>query len=110
MIIAIKAIVGGTLVVVFAVIGHVVKPKLFAGLFSAAPSIALASLAVTVLDQGIAHARTEAVGMIFGAAGFVAFALCVRPLLGRYHAVIATSVSTAAWFIVAGGLYLIVFA
>jgi hypothetical protein len=48
----IKALFGGCLVVAFALLGHVLRPKWFAGLFAAAPSVAIASLVVTVLDKG----------------------------------------------------------
>jgi hypothetical protein len=40
----VRFIVGGFLVSLFAIIGDVVRPKSFAGLFGAAPSIALATL------------------------------------------------------------------
>jgi hypothetical protein len=35
----------------FAVVGEVASPKAFAGLFSAAPSVALASLAITTATK-----------------------------------------------------------
>ena len=56
-VIAIKALLGGSMVTAFAVIGHVLRPKWFAGLFAAAPSVAVASLAVTVIDKGHRYAR-----------------------------------------------------
>lgn len=105
---AAKALLGGTLVSVFAVLGHVLRPKWFAGLFGAAPSVAIASLSLTVLDKGNHVAAIAAGGMCFGAAGFVAFGICVRPLLGRYHALAATSVSCVIWILVAVGAYLVV--
>jgi hypothetical protein len=40
----IRFLVGGAVVSVFAVIGDLLKPKSFAGLFGAAPSVALATL------------------------------------------------------------------
>jgi hypothetical protein len=39
-----RFLIGGTIVSVFALIGDVLKPKGFAGLFGAAPSVALATL------------------------------------------------------------------
>lgn len=92
--------------VAFAVLGHGLRPKWFAGLFSAAPSVALASLLVTVVDKGHHDASVSALGMVFGAAGFVAFALTVRPLLARLHAVAASAVAVAVWLVVAVGSYL----
>lgn len=105
---AAKGVMGGTLVCVFAVLGHVLRPKWFAGLFGAAPSVAIASLTLTVIDKGNHAASVAGAGMCFGAAGFVVFGACVRPLLGRYHAVVATSVSCLAWILVAVGSYLLV--
>ena len=46
--ILIRFLVGGAVVSVFALIGDLVKPKSFAGLFGAAPSVALATLGLTV--------------------------------------------------------------
>ena len=43
--ILIRFIIGGMIVSAFAIIGDVLKPKTFAGLFGAAPSVALATLA-----------------------------------------------------------------
>jgi hypothetical protein len=40
----VRAVSGGILVSAFAVLGDVLKPKRFAGLFAAAPSVALATL------------------------------------------------------------------
>ena len=37
-----RFVIGGVVVSVFALIGDVIKPKSFAGLFGAAPSVALA--------------------------------------------------------------------
>lgn len=103
------AIAGGALVVVFALVGTVLKPKRLAGLFSAAPSIALAGLIVTVVATGDQKASHAALGMMFGAAGFVAFSLSARPLLSRLSAVVASSVACCAWTVVAVGSYLLVF-
>lgn len=105
---AAKGVMGGLLVSAFAVVGHVLRPKWFAGLFGAAPSVALASLFLTVVDKGNHVAGIAGAGMCFGVAGFVVFSACARPLLGRYHAVVATSVSCLAWAVVAVGAYILV--
>lgn len=108
MVIAIKAFFGGTMVVLFAVVGHVLRPKWFAGLFGAAPSVAIASLGVTVIDKGHHDASLAAYGMLFGVAGFVAFSGSVRPLLARTNAAVASSLSCFVWALVAVGSYLLV--
>ncbi len=104
-VLAVKGLVGGTLVTAFAVLGHMLRPKWFAGLFGAAPSVAIGSIALTVLSKGHHAASLAGGGMCFGAAGFVVFSACVRPLLGRYHAVVATSASCLVWIAVAVGAY-----
>ncbi len=107
-VVVIKALLGGTLVAAFSVVGHILRPKWFAGLFGAAPSVAIASLAVTVLDKGHHDASRAGYTMALGAAGFVVFSICVRPLLARCHAVVATSISLSAWVLVAVGSYFLV--
>lgn len=68
-----RVIIGGTVVSTFALLGDVLKPKSFAGLFGAAPSVALATLALTIHKQGASYAAIEGRSMILGA---VAFFLC----------------------------------
>ena len=51
-----RFIIGGAIVSAFAIIGDVLKPKSFAGLFGAAPSVALATLAMTVVSDGSSYA------------------------------------------------------
>jgi uncharacterized protein DUF3147 len=46
--ILIRFLIGGVSVSLFAIIGDLFKPKSFAGLFGAAPSVALATLALTI--------------------------------------------------------------
>jgi hypothetical protein len=105
----VQALAGGVLVVAFALVGAVVRPKRFAGLFSAAPSIAIAGLVVTVVAVGDRPAARAAAGMLFGAAGFVAFSVLVRRLLARMSAVTASVFGCGAWILVAVGGYLVAF-
>lgn len=78
-VVLIKALFGGLLVTLFALVGHVLRTTWFAGLFGAAPSVAIVSLAVRVLDKGNHHASLAAHGMVFGAAGVVAFRIKTTP-------------------------------
>ncbi len=105
-VVCIKAAAGGTLVVLFALIGEVLRPKWLAGLFSAAPSVAIASLTTTVVSKGDSKASMAALGMVFGAAGFVAFAGCVRPLLDHCRAAAASAIAVFVWAAVAAAGYL----
>lgn len=105
----VQALAGGTLVVAFALLGHALEPKRLAGIFSAAPSIAIAGLVVTVVALGDGPASRAALGMLFGAAGFVAFSVIVRPLVVRMGAVAASLLGCCGWILVAVGGYELAF-
>ena len=70
----IRFLIGGTVVSLFAMIGDAVRPKSFAGIFGAAPSIALATLVLTAHSEGFWYAATEARSMIIGAVAFIIYA------------------------------------
>ena len=72
----VRFLIGGTLVSAFALVGDILRPKSFAGLFGAAPSIALATLGLTIVAQGREYAAIEARSMIAGSIGI--FHLCLR--------------------------------
>ena len=82
--ILIRFLVGGAVVSVFAIIGDLLKPKSFAGLFGAAPSVALATVGLTVATEGASYAATEARSMMAGAIAFTAYASCVSWVIMRY--------------------------
>ena len=72
-----RFVIGGMVVSAFAALGDVLKPKSFAGLFGAAPSIALATLGLTIAANGKMYAVMEARSMIAGALVFFLYAwLC----------------------------------
>jgi len=104
--IGLKALVGGLAVVAFSLIGQAGHPKRFAGLFSAAPSVALASLATTIIARGSGAAVPYAQGMLIGCAGMLAYCLVSLYLIERLHAMVGSILAWLAWFAVAGGLYL----
>ena len=99
-----KGLAGGTLVVAFALLSESLSPKRFAGLFSAAPAVALAGLVIVVLDKGSHDAHENAVGMIAGSAGMIAYAACVIPLLRRARASRAAVVAIAGWVSIAAAV------
>lgn len=102
----IRFLVGGAVVSFFAVLAEIFRPKSFAGLFGAAPSIALATIGVTILHNGRLYAAVEARSMIFGAAGFFCYACACSWLLMRYKlpAMAVTMLLLPLWF---GGSYAI---
>jgi urea transporter len=99
----IRFLVGGLAVSAFAVLGDVFRPKSFAGLFGAAPSVALATLAIAFLNQGPAYAALEGRSMMIGSLALCLYSLVVCQLLKRYEvpALIATLVSLIAWTLAA---------
>ena len=105
--IIIRFVVGGVVVSTFALIGDLLKPKSFAGLFGAAPSVALATLGLTVATEGAAYAAIEARSMIAGAIAFFTYASLVSWVLMRYKpkALWVTICSIPAWFVSAFGLW-----
>ena len=62
----IRFLAGGIAVSLFSVMGDVLRPKSFAGLWGAAPSIALVTLALTIFAKGLDDATMEARSMMFG--------------------------------------------
>ena len=100
---AIRFAAGGALVALFAVMGDIFTPKSFAGLFAAAPSVALATMVLTVQKHGRAYASTEARSMIIGAIAFAAYASTVSWLLhrGRRSPTVLAVAALALWAAVA---------
>jgi Protein of unknown function (DUF3147) len=108
---AIRFAVGGLLVCVFAAIGDVLRPKSFAGIFCAAPSVALATLSLIIAAKGKLYASVEARSMIIGAFALLIYScVCVR-LMGKYriHAFRATVAALCVWLVCAVGIWAAVF-
>ncbi len=97
-----RFLIGGAFVSFFAVVSEIFRPKSFAGLFGAAPSVALATLALTISQKGKAYAAIEAHFMIFGALAFCCYAMAACWILRRYkpHALTATLALMPIWFAV----------
>jgi hypothetical protein len=98
---------GGAIVSLFAVVGDGFKPKTFAGLFSAAPSVALASLAIAFARDGASHASREGRSMLVGAIALFAYSLAAGPLVARRGLPVALGAALlwCAWLAVALGLW-----
>jgi uncharacterized membrane protein (GlpM family) len=105
--IVIRFAVGGVVLSTFALLGDLLKPKSFAGLFGAAPSVALATLGLTVASQGTSYSATEARSMMLGAVAFGVYAFFVCWVMMRYKlsAAVVTSCSIPGWLGVALGLW-----
>lgn len=105
----IRFVIGGLFVTAFAMIGDVLRPKSFAGLFGAAPSVALATLSLTIIKQGSGYAATEARSMTLGAVAFFAYAFVSSWALRRFRkGTLATTICCMPiWFLVAFPLCLL---
>jgi hypothetical protein len=106
----IRFLVGGVVVSLFSALGDVLRPKSFAGLFGAAPSIALATVALTIEQSGKSYAAIEGRSMILGAIAFFVYALNVSWVLKRYRpsALTAAVALMPIWFAVSFGLWFLV--
>ena len=104
-----RIIIGGCVVSSFATLGLLFKPKTFAGLFGAAPSVALATLGLSVSANGRVFAATEARSMMAGAVAFFAYVSMVTWLTGRENRNIlaVTSSGILLWLSSAFGLWYI---
>jgi hypothetical protein len=106
-VLGIKALNGGTFVVGFALVGEMLAPKRFAGLFSAAPSVALANLIVVVAAKGHLDAVANTRGMVVGAFAFGLSCLVGAGLVRRLRAVRASLVIMGMWLALAVPGYLV---
>ena len=78
-----RFVLGGLVVSVFALIGDLVKPKSYAGIFSAAPSIALGTLGLAIVTHGGAYAAIEGRSMVTGGLALYVYSQVVSLLLFR---------------------------
>ncbi|UWU77865.1 DUF3147 family protein [Bradyrhizobium huanghuaihaiense] len=101
----IRFLAGGVVVSAFAMLGDLLRPKSFAGLFGAAPSVALATLGIAVHQHGAAYSVLQTQAMIAGAIALAIYSVVVYQILARarLRALPATSLSLVVWLIVAFG-------
>ena len=101
-----RFLAGGIAVSALAALGDTLRPKSFAGLFGAAPSIAVATLLITLSQKGAPFAAVEGRSMILGAFALAAYSWVVCVLLKKF--LLSTRAATMAalviWFVVAFGV------
>ena len=104
-----RFLIGGIVVSAFAMLGDILRPKSFAGLFGAAPSVALATLGIALVQHDAHYAALQGQSMIWGAIALFAYSIVVCQLLMRLHwnALAASLAALIAWFAVALGLQLV---
>jgi hypothetical protein len=101
---AVKAVNGGLFVAAFALVAEVAEPKRFAGLFSAAPSIALANLIVIAVAMSTNDAQQQSTGMIVGAIALVGACAVGLHLIGRWRALRGSLGVCGVWLALTLGL------
>jgi hypothetical protein len=90
-----RFLIGGALVSLFALAGDLFEPKTFGGLFGAAPSVALATLALSVHGHGACYGALEARSMVIGALALFVCASAISWSLHRWR-------TRTAWTVFAG--------
>ena len=101
-----RFLAGGIAVSAFAALGDTLRPKSFAGLFGAAPAVALATLLITLSHKGAAFAAMEGRSMIVGAFALAAYSCVVCILLKKFllSSWTATMAALVVWFVAALGV------
>jgi hypothetical protein len=102
----VRFLVGGLVISTFAMLGDILRPKSFAGLFAAAPSVALATLGIAVYIHGTAYAAVQSHAMMAGALALATYSVVACHVLvrSRLRAAPATLLSLVVWLVVAFGL------
>ncbi len=104
----VRFLVGGLVVSIFAVIGDLLCPKSFAGLFGAAPSVALATLALTYLMKPAEYVALEGRSMMAGAVAFTGYGLTTLLIMRRqWPALLSAIVAWVAWLAIAFALWMV---
>jgi hypothetical protein len=105
--IILRFLIGGVVVSVFAILGDMVKPESLGGVFAAAPTIAFATLLLTLHKYGAAYIAIEARSMVGGATAFFVYACCVSFTLVRLRpkSLTAALAFMPVWFVTAAALW-----
>jgi hypothetical protein len=105
--ILLRFFIGGLSVSTFALLGNIFTPKSFAGLFGAAPSVALATLALSVVVEGRNNAAVQSISMMAGAIALFCYASAVSwIMMHRPHRTIWVTILTLpVWIAISFGLW-----
>jgi hypothetical protein len=104
LLIFVKALNGGLFVALFAVLGEMLEPKRFAGIFGASPAVALANLLILALVKGDIPARESATGMIAGAIALAVACAAAIPAVRRWGAVKGSALLWGVWMAVSAAV------
>lgn len=103
-----KTLLGGVLVLVFAALSETLKPKRFAGILAAAPSVAIAGIAVGAASKGPADQAHAAQTMIAGAVALAVYAAVAIVTLRKFGPLKGAAVAGLAWIVTALALFPVV--
>jgi len=103
-----KTLCGGALVLTFAALSEALKPKRFAGILAAAPSVAIAGLVVGSLAKGPLEQASAARTMAAGAVALTVCAAVLVPAGRRWKVGRASTLACVVWIAVALALYPVV--
>lgn len=104
-----RFLLGGAIVAAFAALGEIFRPKTFAGIFGAAPSVAIATLALTFGKEGPTYAALEGRSMLLGCAGLFVYsaALVLVTKKAKIPVWLGAGAAWVTWFAVAMVLLLV---
>jgi len=102
-----RFVLGGVIVSLFSLLGDLFQPKSFSGLFSAAPSVALATLGLTVLTHESHYTSLEGRSMLVGAIALCVYSQLVSRLIIRrpWPSLAVASWAILLWFGTAFGIW-----
>jgi hypothetical protein len=92
----IRFVLGGAIVSAFAAIAELFEPKTFSGLFGAAPSVAIATLALTYGKLGPSATATSARWMLAGTIALFVYVTCCIWMC-RWHRVSVWLGAAGSW-------------
>lgn len=100
---AVRLLIGGVVVSLFAILGDVIKPKSLAGITAAAPAVALATAVLTLHKKGLDYTALEFRSMLAGSFAYLAFALAVSfaQMRGQRKALTTAAALLPVWALVA---------
>lgn len=93
-----RFVLGGAVVSAFAAIAELFEPKSFSGLFGAAPSVAIATLALTYHSGGAPAMATAARWMLIATPALLVYCVCCV-VACRHRGVPVWLVATLAWLV-----------
>jgi hypothetical protein len=102
-----RFLLGGAMVSLFAAIAEMWEPKTFAGVFGAAPSVALATLALAFHEHGGSYVATEGRSMVLGAIALAVYSAACVAIAKRKSIPLALGAAGAwpVWVAIALGLW-----